>query len=143
MSKIATVIQGMLATDSGSIIDVESNSPQWLEWLTSHNSFRYEPKSSLTGFTARVEKTGYWYGYRKIQGKLHKRYIGKIAELTIERLEEIAVQLEESPKTQVTEKLSVTTPKATASISDDIAQLWQAVSQLRQEMSALGKLKAR
>lgn len=144
MSKIPTVAQGMLSDDSGVI--VELSSPQWLDWINKHASFRYEPITDVTGFTARAEKSGYWYGYRKVSGKLHKRYIGKPEELTVERLEEIAELLlkpaQPRPE-QVTQEISATayvTPPAT---NDDIARLWDAIFSLRSEVVALGKLKAR
>jgi hypothetical protein len=144
MGKIPTVISGLLKDDGGE--PIELNSWKWHEWLVEHNSFRYEPKSEESGFTARAEKSGYWYGYRKQHGKLHKRYIGKAAELTVERLEEVAVLLNESPQPrekkvtqQVTQEISVTS----YATNDDVAQLWKAVEELRQEVAALGKLKAR
>ena len=49
----------------------------WLEWLGRTQSFRYVPKENAP-FTVRKEKSrrgdgDYWYGYRKVGGKLHKR----------------------------------------------------------------------
>ena len=69
----------------------------WLEWLLNAQSFRYVPYENAP-ITVRKEKSrrgdgDYWYGYRKAQGKLHKRYIGKAEDLTVNRLEEIAAQL--------------------------------------------------
>lgn len=143
MSKIPTVIDGTMETN-GDIIKL--NSREWLDWLASHNSFRYEPQSQETGFTARAEKSGYWYGYRKISGKLHKRYIGKLEELTLERLNEVAVLLNEPQQPrekkvtqEVTQDISVTM----YATNDDITQLWRALAELRSEVVALGKLKAR
>jgi LuxR family maltose regulon positive regulatory protein len=50
-------------------------------------------------FTARkqqVQRGGdYWYAYRRVQGRLAKRYLGKTADLTLARLEEIAHQLDD------------------------------------------------
>lgn len=144
---IPIVIQEKVETPTGFI---ELSSVDWLNWLTQHSSFRYEPQSAHPGFTVRVEKSGYWYGYRKVAGRLHKKYIGKTQELTIERLEEIAGQLEQPPQprekvtqNKVTE--SGVTQKVTENYatSDDIARLWQALETLRDEVQALGKLKAR
>ena len=69
----------------------------WLEWLLNAQSFRYVPSLNAP-FTVRKEKSrrgdgDYWYGYRKVGGKLHKRYIGKAEDLTVNRLEEVAAQL--------------------------------------------------
>lgn len=55
-------------------------------------AFRYS-NYNLT-FTARCEirnQQVYWYAYRRVQGKLHKRYIGKSDFVTDARLQEIAL----------------------------------------------------
>lgn len=143
MNKIPTVVQGMLEIDSSPLIELDS--PQWLEWLWGHTTFRYEPKSEVTGFTARMEKAGYWYAYRKIKGKLHKRYIGKPGELTVKRLEEIAVLLESpaQPRQQPVTETLVRECSVTSS-GNDIGQLWQAITELRSQLEELrGKLLAR
>lgn len=147
MGKIPTVVEGLL-TEGGNVIAVDS--PQWIEWLKQHSSFRFEPLPPQAGFTVRVEKSGYWYGYRKQQGKLHKRYIGKLSELTTERLEEIAVLLNEPQQPRekkvtqkVTQNLYVTASANNYATNEDVAQLWGALGALRQEVAALGKLKAR
>lgn len=143
MSKIPTVAQAMLSDDG---VIIELSSPQWLDWVNKHASFRYEPITDVTGFTARAEKSGYWYGYRKVSGKLHKRYIGKPEELTVERLEDIAQLLlkpaQPRPE-QVTQEISATATSTDSATNDDIARLWEALGQLRSEVAALGKLKAR
>jgi hypothetical protein len=143
MSKIPTVAQGMLSDDG---VIIELSSEQWFDWVNKHASFRYEPITDVTGFTARAEKSGYWYGYRKVSGKLHKRYIGKPEELTVERLEEIAQLLlkpaQPRPE-QVTQEISATATSRNSATNDDIARLWEALGQLRSEVAALGKLKAR
>ncbi|WP_066375497.1 MULTISPECIES: hypothetical protein [unclassified Anabaena] len=135
MSKIPTVYQGIIETDDDTVIELDS--PQWLKWLENNKSFRYEPKSELTGFTARVEKSGYWYAYRRIKGKLHKRYIGKPDELTVERLEEIAALIEKPPELrEVTYKPSATETIKYAT-TKDVTNLWQALRELRQEVAKL------
>lgn len=76
--------------------------PKSLEWLEApeNRSFRFLCGcAGEQSFTARKEtsKRGqgdYWYGYRKIQGKLHKRYIGKSEDITRLRLQEVAIALE-------------------------------------------------
>jgi hypothetical protein len=44
----------------------------------------------------------YWYAYKRIDGKLRKRYLGKSNDLTLERLEAAAYDLENQakPRTQ-------------------------------------------
>ncbi|MBD2414189.1 hypothetical protein FACHB389_18975 [Nostoc calcicola FACHB-389] len=139
-NKICSVVQGILESGEGTTIDLKS--PQWFEWLETHKSFRYSPVGNDSPFTARREGE-YWYGYRKQQGKLHKRYIGKAGELTTAKLEEIAgllnVPTESRPKS-----VTVTNPvtdKSSVTISD-VDQLWQALSELRQEVASLGKIES-
>jgi hypothetical protein len=144
MGNVPVVIQGKVETPVGFI---ELRSQDWLNWLSQHSSFRFEPQSEYPGFTARVEKSGYWYGYRKVSGKLHKRYIGKAEELTPERLEEIAALLEQppQPRPKVTQNVPVT-PKDNCvtqyATTEDLAQLRSELAQLREEL-ALVKPKAR
>src|SRR5499427_3438270 len=67
----------------------------WYTWLEQHRSFSFEA-DRLT-FTARKEQRPggwYWYAYRRHQGKLHTAYLGKSAELTLQRLNATAEALE-------------------------------------------------
>lgn len=124
MSKLAVVECGILVTLDGQ--EVELNSHHWADWLDRNQSFRYCPKSGNAPYTARKEAQ-YWYGYRKVLGKLHKRYIGKPEELTIYRLEEVGNQLNitgESRPKKVTEMESVTT-------SDEIEKLHREIERLQ------------
>lgn len=106
----------------------------WLEWLLNAQSFRYVPPTNAP-FTVRKEKSrrgdgDYWYGYRKVQGKLHKRYIGKAEDLTVNRLEEIAAQLiiptEPRPKPKV--------PSGSFTQNEEIARLQIENTQLQNEL---------
>jgi hypothetical protein len=139
-NKICSVAQGILEPDQGLTIDLES--PQWLEWLETNKSFRYCPKSSDSPFTVTREGE-YWYGYRKQQGKLHKRYIGKSEKLTTAKLEEIASLLNvpaEPRSKNVGQPVTVTETTA----DNDIGQLWQALTEVRSQLEELrGKLLAR
>jgi LuxR family transcriptional regulator, maltose regulon positive regulatory protein len=53
--------------------------------------------SELPSVTVRKETvqrgTAYWYAYRRVQGKMVKRYVGRSADLTPARLEEVASAL--------------------------------------------------
>ena len=131
MGKIPTVILGLLKDDSGKPIELDSS--QWLEWLKQHSSFRYEPKSEESGFTARAEKSGYWYAYRKVAGKLHKRYMGKPEELTVKRLEDIARLLNE-PQQPREEKVTQEKVAPKYATNEDVARLWEALGMLRLEV---------
>jgi len=43
---------------------------------------------------------GYWYAYRRHEGQMVKRYVGRSAQLSMERLEEIAARLSNEDETQ-------------------------------------------
>ncbi len=68
--------------------------PEWYAWLSRAHSFAF--RSALGTFTARKEQAsnkrggGYWRAYRKRDGKLHRVYLGKSEELTLERLNSVA-----------------------------------------------------
>jgi len=74
----------------------QPTSPEWLAWLSGISSFAFVCRSG-THYTARKEKLqrggAYWYGYRSHLGKTIKRYIGKPTDLSIARLEEVAIHL--------------------------------------------------
>lgn len=115
---------------------IKVGSKNWDKELQNLDSFRYVPNSDNAPFTVRREKGGgqadYWYGYRKVSGKLHKKYIGKDFDLKTERLEEIAAQLNIPPeprkKKEVTDNQSVT--------SDEVKQLQQRVEELEAELKS-------
>ena len=147
-SNLPIVAGGILEKENGLTVDLISE--EWQEWLHNSKSFRYVPNSDKPAFTARKEKSkqgdSYWYGYRKIQGKLHKRYIGKSEELTVEHLEEVADLLEQpTVKRQplVTEKPSVTKSLTRYVTFEEMAQLQAQLQALQQEVATLVKLKAR
>lgn len=125
-TKLAKALDEYLETFDGSMIELDS--PKFIEWLETpeNRSFRFQYGfAGEQSFTARKEtsKKGqgdYWYGYRKVNGKLHKRYIGKPEDVTRSRLQEVAVALDTpSPKrikpvgyinNYVTEELKQTEP---------------------------------
>lgn len=71
----------------------------WFDWLEHVNSFAFASRSGVD-YTARKERVqrggSYWYGYRSLQGKTIKRYIGRTVDLSPTRLEEVAVRLRSS-----------------------------------------------
>ena len=83
------------------------DSSDWFAWLETATIFRYYPRQQAViahGHTRpmfpvslRKEKRrrGYlWYAYRRTHGVLHKRYVGKSAVLTSQRLDEVAAWLD-------------------------------------------------
>src|SRR5262245_20874430 len=75
--------------------DMLPGSRAWLAWLDSIPSFAFQ--SRFGGHcTVRKERLqrgdAYWYGYRSIQGQTKKHYIGRTADLSLERLESISAR---------------------------------------------------
>ncbi len=81
-------------------------SPEWFAWLESATSFRYQTLQCIPVFaqythpmrpiSLRKEKRlrGYlWYANLRVHGILYKRYVGRSSDLTIERLDLIASDL--------------------------------------------------
>lgn len=99
MGKLATVRRGIAELPNGTTMEVGLS--QWFDWLQDPDtkSFRVEDGD---GFTCRKESGGFWYGYRKVESKLHKRYLGKSVTLNLARLTEIgdllAIPTEPKPK---------------------------------------------
>jgi predicted ATPase/DNA-binding CsgD family transcriptional regulator len=95
---IPTVREGFLHQESTvdtSTTPLSIGTAVWYSWLDQHTSFTYE--TAHMTFTARKEQRPggwYWYAYRRSQGKLHSRYLGKSAELTLQRLDETAAAFE-------------------------------------------------
>ena len=71
--------------------------PAWNAWLSTARSFAF--RGALGTFTARKEPASnrrggeYWRAYRRRNGKLHRVYLGKSEELTLDRLNSAAVTL--------------------------------------------------
>jgi hypothetical protein len=97
-NKLASILESadtLLLTD-GSIVALDS--PKFLTWLENNKSFRFDcGLAGKDGFTARKEKSGYWYAYKRIDGKLHKSYIGNLDCVTIPKLKEVAEKLHNPP----------------------------------------------
>src|SRR5687768_3543483 len=69
--------------------------PAWYAWLEEASTFAFVGVAG--SFTARKEQSGqtgwYWKAYRKHHGRLHRAYLGKSADLTLDRLHTIAGEL--------------------------------------------------
>jgi predicted ATPase/DNA-binding CsgD family transcriptional regulator len=69
----------------------------WYAWLRTASTFAFHGEQGT--FTARKERAGsrrggeYWKAYRRRHGKLYRAYLGKSEELTLERLQAVAVVL--------------------------------------------------
>jgi chromosome segregation ATPase len=121
---IASVVQGLIETEDGKVFELDSCKGS--AWLESVISFRYVPTGANKPYTVRQEtKKGgdYWYGYRKVAGKLHKKYIGKSSELSTAKLEEIAEALNtpQQPRvTQVTDTVTQVTELNSQRVTDAV-----------------------
>ena len=82
------------------------DSVDWSAWLETATAFRYfatgrmkvsqSYSRPLTPISVRKEKRRQgtlWYAYRRVNGQLYKRYVGKSEALTITRLDEVATDL--------------------------------------------------
>ena len=80
----------------------DQNTTQTLtsEWLEQIASFSFHSRGGMY-YTVRKQRTqrgsSYWYAYRRLHGRIVKRYLGKSSDLTLVRLEEIARLLESEP----------------------------------------------
>lgn len=154
---IPSVVQGTIKIEDGKVFELDS--PRGKTWLESIGSFRFEPSGANKPYTVRKEsgKGGdYWYGYRKVAGRLHKKYIGKSSELSVVKLEGIAEALNTPPQSRVTDKVTEVTGKINQEVTykvtdtrdcDRLAALELQVQALQESLEALrealpGKLRA-
>jgi LuxR family maltose regulon positive regulatory protein len=83
----------VLPADDASPIPLDT--PAWFAWLEHATTFAFT--SPLGRFTARKEQQarggGYWKAYRTSHGTLHRVYLGKAQDLTLDRLNQAAATL--------------------------------------------------
>jgi chromosome segregation ATPase len=137
---IPSVVQGLIEAKDGKVFEL--NSPRGVAWVEAIGSFRYEPSGDGKPYTVRREPSGYWYGCRKIAGKVRKKYIGKSSEVNIAKLEEIAGVLEVPPVPQVNKVAEVAqsvqvTEKVAEVAQDRLIALELEVANLRKALEAL------
>ena len=119
---IPSVIQGLVETEDGKVFELET--PRGSAWLESIGSFRFEPSGDSKPYTVRKESGIYWYGCRKIAGKVRKKYIGKSLEVTVAKLEEIAEALEIPPAPRAN-KVAEVTQEVTQKVAQEVAEVVQ------------------
>jgi predicted ATPase/DNA-binding CsgD family transcriptional regulator len=110
MARLTPTVQGEILTW---YVDTHEHqlavgTPAWYSWLQEASLFAFVAESG--SFTARKEMkphgATYWKAYRKRGGRLYHAYLGKSEQLTLERLNAIAVLLtrrgegEETPSAQ-------------------------------------------
>ncbi|GCE23618.1 hypothetical protein [Dictyobacter kobayashii] len=80
-------------------ISIVVGSARWFAWLQEETSTLFSFRSLDGSYTARKEHAGnhrggwYWKAYLKRQGMLYRAYLGKSEDLTLERLNEVALML--------------------------------------------------
>ena len=86
----------LLNTEEKKPSSIQVGSDAWYAWLANEQNKSFSFRNDLGTFTARRErqrKGWYWYAYRRSKGKLHKVYLGRTEELTLERLKVAAAAL--------------------------------------------------
>jgi hypothetical protein len=134
---IPSVIQGLIKTEDGKVFELDSSKGS--AWLESIGSFRYEPSSDSKSYTVRKEAGAYWYGCRKIAGKVRKKYIGKFSEVTVAKLEEIAEALEipPVPRANKVAEVAEVAERVTEVVQDRLTALELQVANLQKVVEAL------
>jgi chromosome segregation ATPase len=134
---IPSVMQGLIETEDGKVFDLDS--PKGCAWLESRGSFRFEPSGDNKPYTVRKESGIYWYGCRKVAGKVRKKYIGKSSEVTLAKLEEIAEALEipPVPRANKVAKVAEVAEEVTEVAQDRLTALELQVANLQKAVEGL------
>jgi chromosome segregation ATPase len=125
---IPSVVQGLIETEDGKVFELDS--PKGSAWVESIGSFRFQPSSDSKPYTVRKEAGIYWYGCRKVAGKVHKKYIGKSSEVTLAKLEAIAEALK-IPSLPRAHKVAEVT-QGVAEVTQEVAEVTQKVAEVTQ-----------
>lgn len=115
---IPSVIQGLVETEDGKVFEL--GTPKGSAWLEMIGSFRFEPSGDSKPYTVRKE-SGYWYGCRKIAGKVRKKYIGKSPEVSVAKLEKVAEALEIPPAPRAN-KVAEVAQEVAQEVAEGVAQ---------------------
>jgi LuxR family maltose regulon positive regulatory protein len=89
----------LLVYEEEQTISLVVGSEQWFEWLRKDTSTIFSVHTLDGSYTARKERAGnrrggwYWKAYRTYQRTLYRAYLGKPEDLTLARLNEIALTL--------------------------------------------------
>src|SRR4028118_1366306 len=127
---IPSVVQGMIETEDGKVFELDS--PKGSAWLESHGSFRFEPSDDSKPYTVRKEASAYWYGCRKVAGKVRKKYIGKSSSLNVAKLEEIAEALEISLVPRAN-KVAEVAERVTEKVTEVVEEVAERVAEVAQD----------
>lgn len=129
---------------------IRVDSPAWFDWLVNHRSFRYEcSKGHFTACKESRKGGNFWYANRRVDGKLRRSYLGASNDLSLSKLEEVAIKLSGSDRSYERNK-SHTKPDCVteSSLSSQtvnqelLSQLSELRMQLEQQKAANVQLKA-
>src|SRR5438876_7363861 len=72
--------------------------PAFSRWLDEHTAFAFEGQAGQISVLKEAKRggTGYWYAYRTQHRHTRKRYLGRTAQVTFARLEQVAQELNSS-----------------------------------------------
>jgi LuxR family maltose regulon positive regulatory protein len=67
-----------------------------LTWLGEHRTFAFHGRQGQINLLKEKRRRGgegYWYAYRRVQGQMLKRYVGRDEQMSLEQLEELTTLL--------------------------------------------------
>lgn len=136
-----------LETSEGKLIKLDT--PKFLNWLEANNSFRFEAGyGGEDSYRARKETLSsgeYWYAVKKVNGKLHKKFIGKSGEVTHARLIEVSKLIRQpaikhkQPQQPTTNNQQPETVTYSSNIEERVVTLEALCNQLQQQLGELLK----
>jgi DNA repair exonuclease SbcCD ATPase subunit len=126
---------------------IQLDTPKWFNWLADreNNSFRFNADDN--SYRARkeynkVQDTHYWYAVKKVNGRLHKKFIGKSEQVTHDRLCEVAKTITVPPKSkQHTTDIDNQSTHTTHTINTPTLQ--ELVNQIQELTNRLDNLESR
>ena len=82
------------AASGAVVLSMQHEDPAWFAWLAQGTPFAFEGKTASCRCLLRQETKQrgerYWYAYHRSGKTLRKKYVGKVAAVTLTRLEEVA-----------------------------------------------------
>ncbi|HJT57674.1 MAG TPA: LuxR C-terminal-related transcriptional regulator [Ktedonobacteraceae bacterium] len=86
----------LLAEPENGTVHLLPDEDSWQQWLEKHRSFAFHGRNGQINMLKEKRSRGdndYWYAYQRHARQMVKRYAGRSAQLSMERLEEIALLL--------------------------------------------------
>jgi LuxR family maltose regulon positive regulatory protein len=97
---MSTVIDGTLYTTDENTTGIRLSEPAWSAWLEDNSAFYYQHSTGSFSARKQAHRRGYfWYAYKRIDGRLYKRYLGERRNITAGKLVEMAAKFTELART--------------------------------------------